>query len=399
MRRLFARSLLLFFCLLYLHCFSRAYATHPELTGHSEWSLHTPEGPNVSESAVDAAALPEEPQVTDKGGKWGREMQNAADDSSSSKEVTLRQHGPNGSRPALDASSPLPSPPTSGDDSLSGSSEAASPDADAASEASEGAVSTSHPESPEAPEAPPLDEAITAANSPVSSGRPAEGADEGLQQQQLRPVGQWKSALQSNGFQGGGGTLKGGPQGAAETAADKENKENRNTTQAAPLTCADLPCGEGQLTCSGPFRGRFLCICRPGFVLQRTGGQGRCVDSRSSSSTSTSSRSDDVLGTGKVQGGGGTSHESKWTILLAILGAGVGVLLLLLLLWGAISWHRIKKDPMPKSVNEEFSSLLDEQSSTRSSYSYNSRQRRRNELRWDSFESEAGAAEEKQVKV
>ncbi|CDJ36452.1 LOW QUALITY PROTEIN: uncharacterized protein EMH_0086140 [Eimeria mitis] len=400
MRRLAVCFLALLCCLLHFQYSSGSAATQRELEKQNEASVLAEKGTNSSEAAVDlpavdaAAGATEKTQVIDGGTKLVRDAQNASDGISSSKEITLGQHAQDTVGHAPDASY---APPRNIENHPGGAPEALSASAaevdGAAGIATSGQSPSSEGAAP-APASPPF---------PPSGGRIVVGGWRPQQHVKRHDGLLLKAALLLGGGSGGSvGTGEGRAPGDATASAREAEGSMAAQRAKAPLTCDDLPCGEGQLMCYGPIRGRFVCTCRLGFELHRWGRQAVCVDPRSSSSNGGVSRSSrrSSAGTSRVQGAVGNSKESKWTIVWAVVGAVVGVLLLGLLAWGALSWHRRRKDPVSRSVQEEFSSLLDDQSSTKS-FGLRRGNRSRRQEEEESLESEAGEPEEtgKQISV
>ncbi|CDJ56273.1 hypothetical protein, conserved [Eimeria maxima] len=414
MRRLGLCFLLLLSCLVHLHHPSNSSPSTHEIDGHLETSVQAPGHPNATEASSDvlavsgATAVRGKPQATDSEGKWDRTKRNSLGNgskisgnkgSSNARAVPLRRHPTQISGMASDGKLAF-SAGRFADDSLRSTSEATEG-------GSSGAVAIPKQLDPVKGPAP---SAVYYFAPPVVSDEPTQGVGATAEtssvsftpesslvgkRQSEDPQGHSETALlvgRPLGMSDGGGpaTAAGGAAAVqtGETAGGGE-KSRKNTTQAAPLTCADLPCGEGQLTCDGPVRGRFLCTCRVGFVLQRWGGEALCVSSSKSSSSRSSSR---------VQGEGRASQGSKWTVVFAVVGAVIGLLLLSLLVWGGLSWVKTRRASVSKSVKEEFSSLIDQESSfsTRSLNSRRSRHRHsgRQEEEEDSFESQSGDTED-----
>lgn len=142
---------------------------------------------------------------------------------------------------------------------------------------------------------------------------------------------------------------------ANDKATAQENSGRKHDQKKT--ACEQQPCGEGQLTCKGPIRGHFLCTCKAGYTLQRLEVlQPFCIKSFLS-------RSGSQDGSNSVQSGA-FSNGHKWIIGWCLVGVCVGIVLLAALIWGAVSIYKARRSTAPKSVKEEFSSLLDDDKSS-----------------------------------
>lgn len=142
---------------------------------------------------------------------------------------------------------------------------------------------------------------------------------------------------------------------ANDMATAQENSGRKQDQEKT--ACEQQPCGEGQLTCKGPIRGHFLCTCKAGYTLHRLEVlQPFCIKS-------SRSRSSSEDGSNSVQSGA-FSKGHKWIIGWCLVGVCVGIVLLVALIWGAVSIYKARRSNAPKSVKEEFSSLLDDDKSS-----------------------------------
>ena len=146
-----------------------------------------------------------------------------------------------------------------------------------------------------------------------------------------------------------------------ELPPDEENEGyyEGDDVDEKSLTCDDLPCGDGQLTCKGPFRGYFVCTCMPGYLLQR-GSQWQPVCTKNDTA--------EIIGKpDQTQQGESKNTDKKWIIAWSIMGSTLGIIVIAATAWGLAVMYRRRKSTASRSVQEEFSSLLkDDRSSTAS---------------------------------
>ncbi|KAL8454448.1 hypothetical protein Emed_000169 [Eimeria media] len=127
--------------------------------------------------------------------------------------------------------------------------------------------------------------------------------------------------------------------------------------QPRPLTCDDLPCGEGQMTCKAITKGRFSCTCKPGYVLHRdVSVQPMCV--KADSAGKVDNDINELFGEEKLH------NNNKWAVGWAVFGLLVGGALIAAFVWAAVVFYKRSKSTESRHVQEEFTSLLTDKKSS-----------------------------------